>query len=207
MSARIRRLSNGVGRRHPVTTQSVSLIAVDDVGVYIATPDRCTVLCCWVHKGQGSCLKNSCTSIPSWSGKPPHKGYAWSYFPSSDSRCRWYVSDLSSFTPKYVGSWVKDRHFPSSVMLSLWHASLLFRWKATITIFEKLSFSHQVCKYAASVTRSWLRAPSMARQSPAECIMQDCLHMHISARLMSASHRCRCYIEEGPRLIPVKHLF
>ena len=33
---------------------------VDDAGVYTGTLDRCTVLCCTVHKGQGSCLKNNC---------------------------------------------------------------------------------------------------------------------------------------------------
>ena len=52
-------------------------------------------------------------------------------FPRSDSRCQWYVSNLKSSTPRYVGIWVKDRHFPSSVMLSLQPASLLFRFEGS----------------------------------------------------------------------------
>ena len=34
-------------------------------------------------------------------------------FPHSDSRCRWYKSDFSSFTPRYVGIWVEDTYFLS----------------------------------------------------------------------------------------------
>ena len=60
-------------------------------------------------------------------------------FPISDSRCWWYISDLSSFTPRCVGMWVKDRHFPSSEALSLRLASLLFRGKAADTIFDQLA--------------------------------------------------------------------
>ena len=59
-------------------------------------------------------------------------------FPCSESKCRWYVSNLSSFAIRFVGIWMKDRH--------------------------------QVWRYATSVTRSWLRAPLMACQSPAEGI-------------------------------------
>ena len=40
-------------------------------------------------------------------------------FTSSDSRYWWYVSHLSSFTPRCVGIWM-DRQFLSSVTLSLW---------------------------------------------------------------------------------------
>ena len=40
-------------------------------------------------------------------------------FPCSDSRCQWYVRDQPSFTLTYVGIWVKDSHFLSSMMVIL----------------------------------------------------------------------------------------
>ena len=46
---------------------------VYEVGVYTVTLYRSVVLCCTVHKDQGSCSKNSRTSIPSRSGKVPHR--------------------------------------------------------------------------------------------------------------------------------------
>ena len=125
-----------------------------------------------------SCLKKNCTGSPFRSSKPPHKDPASHLiratsevsFPHSDSRCWWYIGDLSSFTPRHVGIWVKDGHFLSSVTLSLPPASLFFRWKAGNTVFDQLSLSSQVWRYAANVTRSWLRATSRACQSPAECM-------------------------------------
>ena len=90
---------------------------ISDMGVYTVTPDRCTILCCRVHKGHphpASRLMKVMLEV---------------IFPCSDSRCRWYISDLSIFTPRCVGIWVKNSHFLSSVTLSLRTASL-FRWKA-----------------------------------------------------------------------------
>ena len=118
-------------------------------------------------------------------------------FLGSDFKCQWYLSDLSSSTPRYVSIWVNDRQFPSIVTLTLQLAFLLFRWMSAKIIFDQLSFSCQVCRYAASVTRSSLRVPLMACQSPAECIKANRLCMHISARLMPAGHSYRCYIEGG----------
>ena len=153
------RLPNGVGRRYPVTIRRVSLIAVSMMqACTLATPDRCTVLCCRAHKGQGSCLKNSFIGTPSRASSLIRVTRQIS-FPRSDSQCP-NVINLSSFTPGCVGIWVKDRHFLSSETLSLRPASLLFRWKAADTIFDQLSFSHQIWRYAANVTRSWLRTLS-----------------------------------------------
>ena len=130
------------------------------------------------------------------------------FFPHSDSRCWCYVSDLSSFTPRYIDIWVKIRHFPSSVKLSLRHASFFLRLKAADSIFDQLSFSRQVWRYVASVTRSWLRAPSTACQSPAEYInARLSAYSYFCKRLMSAGCRCRCYIGGGPRLVPVECCF
>ena len=91
-------------------------------------------------------------------------------FPRSDSRCLWYVSDLSSFTPRYVGIWMEGQAFSIKRNVELTIASLLFRWKAADTILDQQSFRSQIWRYAASVTRSWLRAPLIACQSLAECI-------------------------------------
>ena len=166
MPAMMERLSNGVGRRYPVITRSASLIAVSMMRV-------CTLR----HQtgAQYSTVEYTRARAAVWRTAPlaPHPDPASHLiramsdvsFPRSDSRCRWYVSDLSSFSPRYVCIWVKGRHFPSSEMLSLHPASLLYRWKAADTVFDQLSFSHQVWRYAASVTRSWLRTPSTACQN------------------------------------------
>ena len=109
--ARMGRLSNGVGRRHPVTTRSVSLIAVSMMRL------------CTLRHQTGA----QYSAVEYTRAKAPHPDPASCLIrathevscPCSDSRCRWYVSNLSNFTPRYVGVWVKDSHFPSSETLSL----------------------------------------------------------------------------------------
>ena len=113
MPDRMGRLSNGVGLRHPVTTLSSSLIAMSMMQV---------------------CILGHQTGAQ-YSAVEYTRAICEVSFPLSDPRCQWYVNNLSSYTIRCVGIWMKDRHFPSSETLSLQPASLSFRWKAAPTLF------------------------------------------------------------------------
>ena len=78
---------------------------------------------------------------------------------------------------------VKDRHFPSRVALSLWPASLLFRWKAADTVFDQLSFSCQVWRYATNVAMTILLAlvPSMFSWSTTYFASEEVVSLHSCA--------------------------
>ena len=56
-------------------TERVINCSINDADVDTATPDRYTVFCCRIYKGQGSLLKNSCTGIPSQSSNLPYEDY------------------------------------------------------------------------------------------------------------------------------------
>jgi len=87
-------------------------------------------------------------------------------FLQSDSRCRWYMSDLSNVIPRYFGSEQKGRVSLLKLTFSSHLASFLLRWKTADTVFVVLSFSFQVWRYSPSVAMSLLSAPSTACQSP-----------------------------------------
>ena len=104
-----------MGHRHPVAMLSASLIAVSMMRVctlryqtgtqYSAVEyTRAKTAALVPHPDSASRLIKAMHEVS---------------FPHSDSRFRWYVRELSSFSPRYVGIWVKNRHFPSSVKLSL----------------------------------------------------------------------------------------
>ena len=104
MPARMGRLSNGVGHSHPVTIWSAPLIAVLMMRV-----------CALRHQtgAQYSAVEYTRAKVADQRTAPlaPHpdpvsrliRVMGEVKFPSSDSRCRWYISNLSSFTPRYVG--------------------------------------------------------------------------------------------------------
>ena len=109
-----------MGCRYPVITRSASLIAVLMMQV-------CTLR----HQAgaQYSAVeytraKSAVQRTPPWAPHPDPASHLIRAmhevsFPHSDSSCRWYVSNLFSFTPRYVSIWVNGRHFLSSEMLSL----------------------------------------------------------------------------------------
>ena len=136
MPARMGRLSNSVGLRHPVTTLGVSLITVLMMRVCTLRHQTGVQYSAVEHTRAKAAVRRTAALAPH---PDPARRLVRAMrevsFPHSDSRCWWYVSNLSSFIPRYVGFWVKDRHFPSSVMLSLRPASLLFRWKVQPTLF------------------------------------------------------------------------
>ena len=120
MPARMGRLSNDVGCRHTVTTRSVSLIAVSVMQVCTLRHQAGAQYSAVEYTRANAAFQRTVALVPhpdlaSHLIRATHEVS----FPCSDSRCLWYVSDLSSFTPRYVGIWVKDRHFPSSETLSL----------------------------------------------------------------------------------------
>ena len=75
-------------------------LLINDAGVYTVTPDRCAVLCCRVHKA----VVRRTTILAPHPDPANHLTRATSevIFLHSDSWCQQYVSDLSSFTPRYV---------------------------------------------------------------------------------------------------------
>ena len=60
---------------------------------------------------------------------------------------------------------------PSAATLSSQDASLLYRWKAAVTVLVVLSFSFHFCKYDDRVALCCVRVPSTDCQSSAECMM------------------------------------
>ena len=59
--------------------------------------------------------------------------------------------------------------FPSTMMLSLRLAFLLFKWKAVDTVLDLLSFNLQFWRYDDSIVMPWLRVFSNEDHSAAEC--------------------------------------
>ena len=81
------------------------------------------------------------------------------------------MSDLSSVTPRYLGSEQKGRVSLLKLTFSSCLASLLLRWKTAETVFMVLIFSYQVWRYSPSVVMSLLSAPSTACQFPSACMI------------------------------------
>jgi len=92
-------------------------------------------------------------------------------FLRSGSRCRWYVSDLSNVTPRYLGSEQKGRVSLLKFTFSSRLASLLLRWKTADTVLVKLSFSFQVWRCSPTIAMYLLSTPSAACQSPSACMI------------------------------------
>jgi len=82
-----------------------------------------------------------------------------------DSRCRRYVSVLSSVIPRF-GFGAKRQGFVVVVDFQLTLASLLLRCKTANTALSVLSFNFQVWKYSPRVAISLLRNPSTICQFP-----------------------------------------
>ena len=113
-------LSNGVGRRHPVSMQNALLIAVLMIQI-----------CTLQHQIHVQYSAVECTranaAVRRMAALAPHPNLASRLirathevsFPYNNSRCQWYINNQSSFTPRYIGIFVKNRHFPSSVKLIL----------------------------------------------------------------------------------------
>ena len=75
-------------------------------------------------------------------------------FLRSDSRCQWYVSDLSSITLRYLGSEQKGRVSLLHLTFSSCFASSLLRRKTADTVFVVLSFSFYVWRCSPTVALS-----------------------------------------------------
>jgi len=109
MPARIGRLSAGEGRRHPVTMHKVSLM--------VASIRRVRAL--WQTGAQYSAVewtraRMAVRNVVAPAPQPETASHLRSAarnvsFIRSDSRCWWYVSDLSNVTPRYLGSEQKGR--------------------------------------------------------------------------------------------------
>jgi len=124
-------------------------------------------------------------------------------FLQSDSRCRWYVIDLSNVTPGYLGSEQKGGVLLLKLTFSSRLASLLLRWKTADTVFVMLSFSFQVWRYSLSVA-----CPCSALLPPPANLHQHAWllgrqHMHTFWWRWLAGRRCRCWREGVPGQIPV----
>ena len=142
MSARIGRLSAGVGRRHPVTIRKALLMvgSMRWVGVLRhQTGAQCSAVECIRARVD---IRRVVAPAP----QPEPANHFRSAtrdvsFLRSESRCRRYVSDLSNVTPRYLGSEQKGRFSLLYLTLSSRLVSLLLRWKAADTDFVVLSCS------------------------------------------------------------------
>jgi len=110
MTARIGRLSAGVGRRHPVTIHEALLMAGSMRQVWALRHQtgaqysavECTRARVAVHR----------VVAPAFQPEPASRFRSTTRdvsFLQSDSRCPWYVSDLSNVTPRYLGSGQRGR--------------------------------------------------------------------------------------------------
>ena len=79
------------------------------------------------------------------------------------------MSDLSSVTPRYLGSEQKGKVLLLYLTFSSGLASLLLRWKAVDTVFVVLSFSFQVWRYSPTV--ALVSTPATACHSPSACMI------------------------------------
>jgi len=131
MSARIGRLSAGVGRRHPVTIRKASLMAGSMKRVWALrhyTEAQYSAVECTMAK-----VAVRRVVAPAPQPEPASRLRSTTRdvsFLRSDSRCRRYVSDLSNVTPRYLGTEQKGRVSLLWLTFSSRLASLLLRWKA-----------------------------------------------------------------------------
>ena len=160
-----RRLSAGVGCRHPVTSCKAVLM--------VRSMRRVWAL--WHHTGaqyypvEFTRARVAICSVVTPASQPEPASHFRSAkrdvnFLRSDSRCRRCVSDLSSVTPSYLGSEEKGGVSWLWLTFSSRLASLLSKWKTADTVFVVLSFSFQVWKYSCIVAMSLLsNLPLQAR--------------------------------------------
>jgi len=134
MPARIGRLSAGGARR-------ASSHGVDKAGMRTAAPDRRAVECTRARVAVRKVVAPAPQPEPASRPRSEMRDIS---ILRSDSRCRRYVSDRSSVTPKYLGSEQKDSISLLKFTFRSHLASLLLRWKAADTDFVVLSFSFQV---------------------------------------------------------------
>ena len=132
-------------------------------------------------------------------------------FLRSDSRCRWFVSDLSNVTQRY---WARNRRagfrcciwsdFEALLYLtSTSRLASLFRWKAADTAFVVLRFSFKVCRYSPTVAMSLVRTPSTACQSHQHAWLLGYQQMQQTFwRWWLVGQRYRCWREGAPGHIP-----
>jgi len=76
------------------------------------------------------------------------------------------MTNLSSVTPRYLGSEQKGRVSLLWLTFSSCLASLLLRWKTADTVFLVLSFSFQVWRYSPMVAMFLLSTPSATFEFP-----------------------------------------
>jgi len=110
MPARIRRLSAGVGRRHPVTIRKASLMAGSMRRVWALRHQTGA----WYSAVECTRARVTVRKVVAPAPQPDPASRLRSAtrdvgFLRSDSRCRWYVSGLSNVTPSYLGSEQKGR--------------------------------------------------------------------------------------------------
>jgi len=114
------------------------------------------------------------------------------------------MSDLSSITPRYVGSEQMGRVLLLCLNFSSRLASLLLRWKTTNTAIAVLSFNVQVWRYPTTVAMSLVSTPSTLCESPSTCmIARSSSYAHLWRRWLMCQ-RCRCWREWVPGRIPVR---
>ena len=110
MAVKMRRLSAGVGRRHPVTIRKTSLMAGSmrrvwaqrhQTGVQYSAVE-------WTSTRVATCSIAASAPQPE-PARRLRSATGDGNFLRSDSRCRRYVSDLSNVTPRYLGSEQKGR--------------------------------------------------------------------------------------------------
>ena len=143
----------------------------DEARVSTSAPNKRKALCSRVDQGQGSYAQRSGTSPQLDPAGRLKRVTRVVNFLRSDSRCRRYVSDLSSLMSRSVGSAKKCVMRPSAANLSLRVASWLYRWKAAVTALVILRFSFHFCKYDDRVAMSCVKIPSNDCWSSAECMM------------------------------------
>jgi len=173
MSAKIGRLSTGVGRRHPVTIRKASLMAGSMKWVWAMrhqTGAQYSAVEC--SRGRVAIRR---ILAPAPQPQPASSGDATCdvSFLRSDSRYRRFVSDLSNVTPRYLGSEQKGRVSLLCLTSCSRLASLLLRCKAAITFFIVLSFSFQVWRYSPTVAMFLVSTPPTAWQSPSSMIARS----------------------------------
>ena len=93
------------------------------------------------------------------------QGSLWHNEPVTQSLWRNYVSDLSNFTPRYVGTGKNDKSLPLLFTFSSRLPSLLFKWKAIVIVLAEVQ---PPWLHDEIVVMSWLKTPSRSFQSPEE---------------------------------------
>jgi len=145
MPARIGGLSDGVGRRHPVSIRKASLMAGSMRRVWALRYQTGAQYSAVEWTRARVTFRN--VVVPAPQPEPASRLRSATRvlsFLRSDSRCQWYVSDLSNVAPRCLGSEQKGRVSLLKLSFSSSSASLLLRWKAADKVFVVLRFSFQV---------------------------------------------------------------